>query len=298
MKKFLLKTILFLFLVVLTPILLFLIVPANKKTYGYEIYGKYERLENLKSPKIVFIGGSNAAFGIDSKKIEKTFNVPVVNMGHRAGNGIRLPIKTISPQLRKNDIAVFMFEYGCFCGKYNLAEILEPAQFHKEYLFLAEEEEHRNIISDIPGIACANLIGMFFPPRKSRAPYFPKMNEQCDHIAHLDLPSKKFKPSKNLGKFNQNRIQFFTEKIKELRSRDVNVIILPCTFQKSSYENCKDSIKKLAEEFSKNEIPYQADTERYALADELYFDTPYHLNKKGREIRTQLLIEDLKRILN
>lgn len=209
MKKFLLKTILFLFLVVLTPILLFLIVPANKKTYGYEIYGKYERLENLKSPKIVFIGGSNAAFGIDSQKIEKTFNVPVVNMGHRAGNGIRLPIKTISPQLRKNDIAVFMFEYGCFCGEYNLTEILEPAQFHKEYLFLAEEEERRNIISDIPGIACANLFGMFFPPRKSRAPYFPKMNEQCDHIAHLDLPSKKNQTFKKLGKFQPKSHSIF-----------------------------------------------------------------------------------------
>ena len=48
---------------------------------------KVQRLENLHEPKIVLIGDSNLAFGIDSEKIEEAFGMPVVNMGLHGGLG-------------------------------------------------------------------------------------------------------------------------------------------------------------------------------------------------------------------
>ena len=35
--------------------------------------------------------------------------------------------------------------------------------------------------------------------------------------------------------------------------------------------------------------------ERYRMNDSLMFDTTYHLSKKGVDLRTQLLIEDIKK---
>ena len=35
---------------------------------------------------------------------------------------------------------------------------------------------------------------------------------------------------------------------------------------------------------------------RYAMEDKYFYDSPYHLNMSGREIRTELMIDDLKRL--
>lgn len=48
---------------------------------------KVNRLKQTDGPKIVLIGNSNLAFGIDSAKIEKELGMPVVNMGVHGGVG-------------------------------------------------------------------------------------------------------------------------------------------------------------------------------------------------------------------
>lgn len=42
---------------------------------------KHNRLEKLKSPKLIIVGGSNCGLGIDSTILSKLLNRPVVNMG-------------------------------------------------------------------------------------------------------------------------------------------------------------------------------------------------------------------------
>lgn len=44
-------------------------------------------MENIDGPKIVLVGDSNLAFGINSEDIEDAFNMPVVNMGLHGGLG-------------------------------------------------------------------------------------------------------------------------------------------------------------------------------------------------------------------
>ena len=49
--------------------------------YNASLLDKVERLNNIHEPKIVLLGNSNLAFGIDSQMIEDELNMPVVNMG-------------------------------------------------------------------------------------------------------------------------------------------------------------------------------------------------------------------------
>ena len=84
MWKFILKLILFLGI---TAGFLLHLSPQYLGNYQASLIDKVQRLESIHEPKIVLIGDSNLAFGIDSEKIEEAFDMPVVNMGLHGGLG-------------------------------------------------------------------------------------------------------------------------------------------------------------------------------------------------------------------
>ena len=59
----------------------FMVMPQYEGNYQAATQDKVRLLKQTKGPKIVLIGNSNLAFGIDSAQIEQAFGMPVVNMG-------------------------------------------------------------------------------------------------------------------------------------------------------------------------------------------------------------------------
>ncbi|MEI7503504.1 MAG: hypothetical protein WCJ61_09490, partial [Paludibacter sp.] len=71
--------------------------------------------------------------------------------------------------------------------------------------------------------------------------------------------------------------------------------IFPC-YPKSEFELNKVVIKKYENDLRRElEMPILNKPEDFVFADSLFYDTVYHLNKVGREKRTGLLIEILKK---
>ena len=66
---------------------IFKIIPSYEQSYSASLADKVERLRSINQPKIVLVGNSNLAFGIDSEKIEQELKMPVVNMGLHGGIG-------------------------------------------------------------------------------------------------------------------------------------------------------------------------------------------------------------------
>jgi hypothetical protein len=90
---------------------------------------KVARLNSLKSPKLVLVGGSNLSFGIDTPRLERELGLPVANMGLNAGFGVRCMVNTIRPCLKPGDTVLLCIEYSLY---QKLAEINE------EFFHLAE----------------------------------------------------------------------------------------------------------------------------------------------------------------
>ena len=63
------------------------ILPQYELGYNASLIDKVNRLESIDEPKIVLLGDSNLAFGINSELIEEAMGMPVVNMGLHAANG-------------------------------------------------------------------------------------------------------------------------------------------------------------------------------------------------------------------
>lgn len=57
------------------------ILPQYEQGYDAALIDKVSRLQSINDPKIVLLGNSNLAFGMDSKSLEEAMGMPVVNMG-------------------------------------------------------------------------------------------------------------------------------------------------------------------------------------------------------------------------
>ena len=91
MRKFLIKSICFFGVLVLCYFIIYKITynqAAVKNDFMAAIIDKHEIANGIKQPKLIFAGGSNLAFGIDSELIEKKIGKKVVNLSLHAGLGL------------------------------------------------------------------------------------------------------------------------------------------------------------------------------------------------------------------
>ncbi|MBO5020996.1 MAG: hypothetical protein J6D52_10070, partial [Clostridia bacterium] len=76
------------------------------ETFLGELTDKHTRLTSIKDDKIVLIGGSNLAFGIDSAKLEEYVGMPVVNYGLYATIGTKAMLDMSRSHIDEGDIVV------------------------------------------------------------------------------------------------------------------------------------------------------------------------------------------------
>ncbi len=78
------------------------------------VIDKHSRLRTCKSPKVVFIGGSNVLVGIDSSSVQEALQRDVVNMGLGISLGLRYQLEEVRDDIGSGDLLVVMPEYCNF----------------------------------------------------------------------------------------------------------------------------------------------------------------------------------------
>src|SRR5512140_975750 len=86
--------------------------------YIAAVLEKDRLIRSTPSPKIILVGGSNLAFGIDSRMMEDSLHVNVVNMGLYAKLGLRYMLAQVKPYIKKGDVVVVVPEYDQFYGNF------------------------------------------------------------------------------------------------------------------------------------------------------------------------------------
>ena len=99
-------------LVMLLLVVLFcfeIVMPQYSLNYQAVLIDKNERLCSIDGPKIVLVGNSNLAFGIDSAAIEEAFGMPVVNMGMHGGVGNPFNEQAAVQNVCEGDIVILSY---------------------------------------------------------------------------------------------------------------------------------------------------------------------------------------------
>ncbi|MEP7108252.1 MAG: hypothetical protein ABI760_09715 [Ferruginibacter sp.] len=307
MNRFIIKSILFFLIIAMAIILIpffFKNASAGSSDYMAAIIDKHRRIDIITSPKIILGGGSNLAFGIDSKELEKTFGMPVVNMGLHAGLGLAFILNELKYSIKENDIVFLSIEYfldneGDYALKKNVINFYRPANkfysgnyFTEIDIYLEKSQKiFKNIFSENDDFKNTSSSQKAEIPLYSRQAF----NQNGDIISHLDKPNPR-----EIGGRSKFRYQYW-EGIEEInrfyifaKSRNVNVFFLFPNFPISEYDKNEKVISLLETDLRKDlKVEILNSPNSMTFPESYFFGTVYHLNKLGRKIRTNKMIEIL-----
>ena len=294
-------------LFVVVNVALFLLVPIDNNAYLCEYNHKVELMETTQQPRIIFIGGSNTAFGIDSKMIEDSLHCHVVNFGFHAGLGIVLPVEDCLQYIMNGDRVVLQLEYGNFYdGGFGEPEtypaFAKTTNWRNSHLLNATQ--WYKLVSGVPRENIKGLVRLLrYPFRKSfdtpaNGSSFKYLksgfNEYGDEVSHFNYPCKKYyaKDEHEIGTVDKEFVEWLNDMITKYEQAGASVILLPPVCVKSHFfVSYNDDISKALISIRH---PYIVSPLSMALDDSYSFDSGWHMNREGATLNTENIIKALK----
>ncbi len=279
-------------------------IPPDYEDYLAIIGTKVHNLETTASPRIVFVGGSNLAFGVDSPEVEKELGYHVVNMGMGFNMGLRFMLDLIEPRIRKGDVVVLVPEYNLFFGLLDgderLLDVLELYPDGWQYIHSRRQMLNlgNNLFRHVK-FKVNRVLQQIGHKSDPECIYCPRaFNQYGDIVAHLGKPSKdvsRMSFLRSAGQVDGEAIHVVNDFAAAVEARGARVVFLfPC-LPEPHYELRHAAIDRLESELHdklKVEMPSSAKDYVYPVQD--FYDWVYHLNREGRTLRTARIIDDLR----
>ena len=299
MAKFIIRLLVFILIAVTTVagISIFNRRPLDPSDYMAAIIEKHNRIVSTSPPRMLFAGGSNLTFGLNSEKIEDTYGLPVINLSLHAGLGLRYILNELKYSIKPNDIVFLSVEYlleevddyGLMknTGRY----FPEATRFYKKNYILEIKTLIKNIRNEFRSLFTvrAESVGQDVTNQIYSRNSF---NRYGDLISHLNQPGRE--EIVNPGVLNYRYwegIELINEFNDFAVSQDVKVYFLFPNFPASQYIENKSVIHQIEKDIRANlEVQILNTPEDFVYPDSMFFDFRYHLNRVGREKRTEKMI--------
>lgn len=245
---------------------------------------KLELLRTTASPRLVLLGGSNLAFGIDSALLERAAGMPVVNMGLNSGFGLKYLLDAARPHLRKGDVVLVVPEYHNFFG----------SQFEGEdallNLFLIQPEfEIFKRLRPAMVLSDNQVIFRFKPLKYLRERGVASFNRYGDEISHLGKQSVLSGEEEPFDtRLNEQALDYLCGFLSECQGKGIRALfVFPCLAKTNFRVN--GALIGRVESALRQRTPYLAPFRPgdFVYDDWLFYDSIYHLDAEGRRMRTE-----------
>jgi hypothetical protein len=277
--------------------------------FAAAIIDKQQILNATPSPKIVLIGGSSVAYGIDSQLMQDSLGIPVINMSFQYFLGSDFLFQQLLGSLNKGDKIISSFEYIVTKQGDKKEQLKAASYFPKAYDWIVFEtpDEYisawlrthigffRNIILRLYDQTPFNPI----VEDKTNTFFRGAINKNGDLVSHLNNNPVAFADC-NTKKDSVyypviSNINYYTNTLKK---NDIDVYFTFPPYEENSFRNDKRLVDSLVVEFNKYPNINLLDSPYDNIYPNSFFqDMCYHLNAKGRKERTLKLIKDLKNTL-
>lgn len=267
-------------------------------SYQSLIADKYRILQNTDEPKIIIIGGSSSAFGLDQKMLEEATGYKVSNLGLHAGFGPLFTSELAKDYINKNDIVLLGYEYG----------------WHKDFDTLGQDiimsgiDDNIDMYTHIPVNKWSEFVGYIFKYAEKKYSY----QDMCGIYSREAFDSKTGQMTMERewiegtettvwvdvtdGVISESVVEYLRDykEYVEDKGAELYFISVPLFNECVVCDYAEFDELKMQEE-EQIGIPYISNPTTYFFDEELIYDGLYHCNTKGEKVRTRLLIEDLKR---
>lgn len=313
MKQFIFRLLKFISIqsLVLFIVLVFYVMNHDKtaKTnYLAATLDKHDLLAKQQPPRVIFLGGSNVAFGLDSSLIGRRLNRNPVNMGLHAALGLEYMLNEVDASLVEGDIVVISFEYEQFSSPLpDIPERLftvidsrpQNAQFVPWYYAPIMLDKGQLYLGGVIRTAINSVLGTYEIDRIYRR---SNLNEIGDATVNntesgRDLTQIKGKLTVNddsvqtaitiLNAFNQSATQ-----------KGAKIYYSYPSLLDSVFRDNAAAIGRIDAQLKQSlDFPLLDAPKDMAFSQEYFFDSEYHLNHKGTKVRSELISEQLSKRL-
>ena len=295
------------FLLIISPIILLLcttvFLPSQfSNTFVGALDDKYERLSSIEEPKVVVIGGSSVAFGLDSEKMEELLDMPVVNFGLYAAIGTKAMVDLSRDQIKAGDVVVLAPELdpqtlSLYFSSKNTLEAIDS-----DYS-LALKFDIDTVLSLFGGLWQHGIDKLQFALGETPDPtgvYNAKnFNEYGDIV--WDRPENVmqffYDPNTPITLtpdiVDKEFIDYINEYIAYCKSVGATVYFSWCPMNAQAVTNPDEAYDFADYMQSVINCDFISDIGSYIIEENYFYDTNYHLNDAGVLLRTKQLIEDI-----
>lgn len=304
----------------LLPIGFFLTLTATlpttyDETFVAELANKFDRLCSIEEPKVVVVGGSSVAFGIDSAAMERELGMPVVNFGLYATLGTKLMIDLSRANIGEGDVIILAPEMD--------AQTLS-LYFNAETTWQALDSD-MSMLKYIASEDLSSLVGSYYNYRITKFRYrvegitlsptgvyrSDSFNSYGDII--YPRPYNILYESTGIAYDSTNRIsltpdivdpafiEYVNEYVAFCEERGATVYFAFCPMNRSAFaeDTTEDSLVAMYDFLQRSLdctlLNSPADT---AYEENYFYDTNYHLNDAGVTLHTAELLAALYREWN
>jgi hypothetical protein len=300
MKKLLIKTVTF-FTILFAFFAILYFLPATPKSKCSLLFADLDKkvlLNKDLSNRIIFIGGSNLSFGLNCQLVKDSLGFNPVNTSIHAGLGLFYMLENYKTFLKSGDIVVVSPEYEQFFGDYAYGEevlVRTILDVNRNNYNLLQFKHYALHLGAVPKILLSKL-NIDEYTFKCEGGFYERnsFNQYGDVDVHWNTDFSSFTRNAIQGDYNYALVDYLKKYKNEMVNKGVEVYItFPCYESKSFAENI-DKIKYHEREIIATGIELLGTPERYCFDKSFCFNSPYHLNRSGVEMRTNLLISDLQ----
>jgi hypothetical protein len=272
---------------------------------------KHNRLAQQPSPRIVFVGGSNLAFGLDSAAVERSLGYHPVNMGLDISLGLDFMLREIEPFLARGDVVVISPEYEEFIDMYpgKVTSLFAEATIYPRAMrffsyrhFTLLLDEGLILIGEITRAAMRFLTEGVSSEQRLDNPYIRSaFNEYGDITRHHNLKPRTI----TIRQFGLSSPESITRVIDRLnqfndrcRSQSISVFYSYPPIFSGQLQAYTEMIHDIASNLTQRlHFPILNTPDEMSFPASYMFDHEYHLTLAGKQIRTNQLIARLRKKL-
>lgn len=293
---------------------------------------KIQRLKEIDSPpRIIFVGGSSVAFGIQSQFFEQQLQQPAVNLGLHASLGLDLYLQMVQRHGRPGDVVVLLPEYSMLLGR----QEMEPEDLRRtlrscptaiyylrgnlrsgkafldnmalsELAFWAQKGSVRQKNQIKLRFRRARRAGAARRSRRRRVKANDSIyrrssfNEQGDMIAHHGLPRHEKLEGQGELVYDQVEVDRVIKRLNQFaaicRERQMRVYFSYPPMPETVFQEWSSQIQKLHASLQSSltsDVTMLNSPRDSVFPESQFFDTVTHLSEAGQVLRTQRLAREL-----
>ena len=286
-------------------------LPAQfEETFLGEFDRKVERLYAAEGEKIIFVGGSSLAFGLDAKLLSETLQRPVINFGLYATLGTKVMLDYSKKAIEAGDIVVLAPEmnaqtwslyfnaeamWQAVDGHFGLLRYLDsedvPAMLGGVWKFAASKLKYMSADMNDLGIYSASSFDDYGFIRYNRDKDYNTMTGGVDAGMPIDFDT---------AMISEDFIEYVNDYIAYAQKKGATVYLSACPMNEAALaadltmEDLENYVAFLNDNF---DCEILGDPNNMIYRTGYFYDSNFHLNSAGATVHTRQLALDLAPIL-